>query len=768
MSRADVPHALGLETPIPDACYRDLLDTMTEGVVESSESGEIVLANVAAARMLGYASVQQLLDEVSDVHALYRHPDRRSTVVRTLVADPQQVEEIELRRRDGASVWVQARSVARVERGGQLYLTGVLTDVTADRESRRLLREADDLVQLAFHHNPMPLVMLAVAEPGQGRIVEANPAAERLLGYGAGELKNRNPDDFVDPDELPREMESLARALDGRSVTEQFETVRRHRDGHFVPVMITASTFRSSDGQTYGVAAMEDITERKAALAALRASEATFRTIAQAADEGIWAVTTDGRTIFANAKLARILGRPLDEVRGGTVFDVLDAKDHRQMAERLQRRAEIGPETYELTYQRPDGERRTLRLSAGPLPDQGSGTASLAMVTDVTESRRVEQELRRRALFDTLTGAANRALLQDRLEQALAHARRRQSQVAVLFADIDRFKLVNDSLGHHVGDQLLQQVAQRIRTVLRPGDTLARFGGDEFVVVAENLDRDGAAALAEAMSDVFGTPLTVAGHSAYMSLSVGIALVRDEPAADALRFADSAVNDAKRRGRGRMAFFDPTFAERARNDLLLSADLREALVAEQLRLHYQPVVDLATGAIIGVEALARWTHQTLGVISPDEFVGLAESGGMAGMLDTWAVRQICRDAKRLRRVLGPDAHVAVNVSATHFADTDMAQDVIDAVKACPDGCQLVLEITETAVMADPERARATLESLRAIGVHAAIDDFGTGYSSLGYLTKLPLSTLKLDRTFVEHITDDASALTIASTVVHLA
>ncbi|HET7689988.1 MAG TPA: EAL domain-containing protein [Nocardioidaceae bacterium] len=768
MSTAEETDAFGLEALIPDACYRDLLDTMTEGVVESSESGQIVLANVAAARMLGYASVEQLLDEVPDVHALYRHPDHRGTILRGLLADPQKVEEIELRRRDGSSVWVQARSVARVERGGQVFLTGILTDVTAARESTRLLREADDLVQLAFHHNPMPLVMLAVEEPGQGRIVEANPAAERMLGYGAGELINRNPDDFVHPDDLPLELESLGRALSGRSVIEQFETSRRHRDGHLVPVMVTASTFRGSDGRAYGVAAMEDITERKAALAALRASEATFRTIAQAADEGIWAVTTDGRTIFANAKLARILGRPLDEVRAGTVFDVLDAKDHRQMAERLHRRAEIGPETYELTYQRPDGERRTLRLSASPLPDQGSGTASLAMVTDVTESRRVEQELRRRALFDTLTGAANRALLQDRLEQALAHARRRQSQVAVLFADIDRFKLVNDSLGHHVGDQLLQQVAQRIRTVLRPGDTLARFGGDEFVVVAENLDRDGAAALAEAMSNVFGTPLTVAGHSAYMSLSVGIALVRDEPAADALRFADAAVNDAKRRGRGRMAFFDPTFAERARNDLLLSADLREALVAEQLRLHYQPVVDLATGAIIGVEALARWTHPTLGVISPDEFVGLAESGGMAGMLDSWAVRQACRDTKRLRQLLGPDAQVAVNVSATHFADTDMAQDVIDAVQACPGGCQLVLEITETAVMADPERARATLEKLRVIGVHAAIDDFGTGYSSLGYLTKLPLSTLKLDRTFVEHITDDASALTIASTVVHLA
>lgn len=317
MSTTDELDAFEVEALIPDACYRDLLDTMTEGVVESTESGQIVLANPAAARMLGYVSVRQLLDEVPDVHALYKDPDRRSTVLRNLLDDPRQVQEIELRRRDGSSVWVHARSIGRVVRGAQVFLTGLLTDVTAARESRRLLREADDLVQLAFHHNPMPLVMLAVAEPGQGRIVEANPAAERLLGYGAGELRNRNPDDFVPPDDLPLEMESLARALSGRSATEQFETRRRHRDGHLVPVMVTASTFRGSDGRAYGVAAMEDITERKAALAALRASEATFRTIAQAADEGIWAVTTDGRTIFANAKLARILGRPLDEVRGG-------------------------------------------------------------------------------------------------------------------------------------------------------------------------------------------------------------------------------------------------------------------------------------------------------------------------------------------------------------------------------------------------------------------------------------------------------------------
>jgi diguanylate cyclase (GGDEF)-like protein len=392
------------------------------------------------------------------------------------------------------------------------------------------------------------------------------------------------------------------------------------------------------------------------------------------------------------------------------------------------------------------------------------------MITDVTEARRVEDALRHRALHDQLTGLANRSLLTDRLEQAVGRlARQNAGSVAVLFADVDQFKLVNDSWGHAAGDALLVGVGARLVGALRPGDSVARFGGDEFVVVCEDTDEQQARELAAQLLAALEAPFDLDGQRVYVGASIGIAVSPPQTAPDLLRFADAAMYRAKAAGRGRAHVFDAALADESADRLELSNHLRDALQRDELALHYQPIIELATGRVLGVEALARWQHRTRGLVSPARFVGVAELTGLANALDQWTVERACRDYAELRDTFGGQPRIAVNISAGHLADPDFEAMVLAAAAAhdVADG-GLVLEITENVLMADPGLAGVLLQRLRDRGVDSSIDDFGTGYSSLAYLGRLPVTTLKIDRAFIERITEDPDALAITASIVDLA
>ena len=343
--------------------------------------------------------------------------------------------------------------------------------------------------------------------------------------------------------------------------------------------------------------------------------------------------------------------------------------------------------------------------------------------------------------------------------------------MAVLVADIDQFKLINDSFGHQSGDDLLIEVSRRWERVLRPQDTVARLGGDEFVVMCDGAGALEAHCIAERLMQALETPIRLGGQSIAVSASVGIALAATDDAATLLRFADAAMYEAKARGRGRMAVFSNGLIEQARNRLDLFNDLKAALEQGDLTLHYQPVVELATGALLGVEALCRWNHPARGVVPPDEFIAAAEENGLIERLDRWVLRRACRDgaAMRAQGVLPADAYIAVNVSAGHLALAGFEGGVSDALAASGLPPQaLVLEVTESAVMRDPDTAQRVLGRLQALGVEVAIDDFGTGYSSLAYLRRFPVAALKVDRSFVQHLTDRADDRAIVTAVVDLA
>ena len=511
-----------------------------------------------------------------------------------------------------------------------------------------------------------------------------------------------------------------------------------------------------------------DVSERVAAEQALRASESRHRAIVDTAQEGIWAIELSGRTMYANNKLASILGVDLSDIYQRSPADVI-SQDDEFVADKLRHRAERGAEIYEIAYLHPDGARRMLRLSASPLQDAGGPAGSLAMITDITAAHDAEEALRSQALHDDLTGLANRTLLTDRLEHALTRRQRvGGAPVAVLFVDLDQFKLINDSWGHSAGDALLTQVAERLAEVARVDDTVARFGGDAFAIVCEDTDEEHARELSDDLLSALGRPFDIGGRRVHVSASIGVAVSPPESAHDLLRFADAAMYGAKARGRGQVEVFDVALADEASQRLVMSNDLRESLERNQLTLNYQPLINLRTGRLMGLEALARWTHARHGEVPPDRFVAVAETTGLAHELGAWALERATQELAQVRRMVGANIRVSVNISALHLADPEFEAMVLGAVTAhqVPRG-GLLLEIAESA-LDDTKQARKVLERLRIRGVEAAIDDFGTGYSSLGRLNTLPVSMLKIDRSFIESMTQSPDSLAIASSIVDLA
>jgi len=555
--------------------------------------------------------------------------------------------------------------------------------------------------------------------------------------------------------------------------------------------------------------------------AALHASDARYRLIAESAQEGIWAIDSAGSTLFANEAMAGLLGVPLRQLyalgdRGDRGDGVTSGGDGNQglpgasadgdLRARLRGRAVREPQQYDLSYLHPGGGTRVLRVSASPFPGgPGQRSGSLAMVSDVTDARQAHAAMRRRALHDPLTGLPNRALLLDRLQYALeaqATGTTGAGSTAVLLADLDQFKLVNDSFGHAAGDSLLVTTAHRLEECLRPGDTVARLGGDEFVMVCPGANEDEVRGVGKRLLAALSRPTTVAGRTISVSASIGVATAapsgpvrpgthhassRRSAGRDAetlLRHADVAMYRAKAAGRGRISTYHPGLDEESRRGLELSTELRQVL-QEALRpgdgpaagdpgsgltLAYQPVVELAPARLLGVEALARWRHAEHGLIPPSDFVPLAEQTGLVVELDRWVLPRACHDAAAMRAagVLPPDAYVAVNVSARSLGDPDLEALVRTAADQAglPYGA-LVVEVTESGVMDDPDNARVLLGKLRELGVAVAIDDFGTGYSSLAYLRLLPVATLKVDRGFVTHLSQTPDALAIVAAILDL-
>jgi diguanylate cyclase (GGDEF)-like protein/PAS domain S-box-containing protein len=596
--------------------------------------------------------------------------------------------------------------------------------------------------------------------------------ANQLLGKGS--LETISTDDWrsnsIHPEDLPRVQGLLQEHIVGEA--NFFDSEHR---------------VRNSDGEWIWVRSRGKIVERDAAGAPLRLS-GTARNITAARraererqvalevlrsmSEAVAVVSLDFSFISVNPSFSRITGYSEEEVVGQNP-GLLDSSQHSQEFYRRVREVLVrtGHWAGEMWQKRKDDEEFLGWIELSEVRDsQGARNHFVAVVNDITDKKRAEQELRYLANYDSLTGLPNRALLSERLGRAIVRARRQESRLAVLFLDLDRFKDINDSLGHAAGDRLLKAAATRLQATLGASDTVARLGGDEFTVVLEDVaSLEAVKAVASDILLAFSRPLEVdERQDVNITPSLGISLYPDHAVlpADLLKFADTAMYQAKAEGRNTYQIYSEEMDVEARHRAAIISHLHRALGRGELRLMYQPRMSLADGSITGVEALLRWHSPELGDLSPSVFIPLAEESGLILTIGEWVLGEACRQLKSWRRDGLSEISMGVNVSVLQLLRGDLARylrTVLDATEIPAN--RLELELTESMVMQNAEQATAVLNEMRELGISLAIDDFGTGYSSLVYLKRLPIDTLKIDKEFIDDLTRDADDEAITSTII---
>jgi diguanylate cyclase (GGDEF)-like protein/PAS domain S-box-containing protein len=583
-----------------------------------------------------------------------------------------------------------------------------------------------------------------------------NDRLVEMLGYTREELFQLRFEDITHPDDLEADLSQYDRLLRGEIGSYTIEERFIRKDGSLIWVESTASLVRDRAGNPRRFMAMlVDMTARKEAEANLRAADRRYRQLLEELPAAIY-IEPFGETqptAYISPGIEAMLGYSRDEWTAGPEFwpRVMHPDDLDRVFAEHRRHTDVG-DRYSIEYRvlARDGRIVWVRDQVMVVRDLVTGeVAQHGVLIDVTDLKHAEEELSHQALHDPLTGLANRTLFQDRLRQALSAAKRSGSCLAVLLLDQDRFKEINDTYGHQVGDDVIREVSTRLRATLRASDTLARLGGDEYAILLPDADLLGATYTAAKLSYALEPPIDLGSQRFHVGASIGIALYpdhTDDPDA-LLRHADVAMYTAKA-GNSGYAIYQIEADSNSPTRLALSVDLREAIASDALVLHYQPQMRLASGSIDGLEALVRWNHPELGMIPPDQFIPLAEHSGLIRPLTAWVIDKALRQCGAWRST-GSEVGIAVNLSARSLHDPDLITLITQSVHASGvPPAQFTVEITESMIMANPERAMETLTRLTEIGVRLSIDDFGTGYSSLAYLQRLRAHVVKIDKSFV--------------------
>lgn len=624
-----------------------------------------------------------------------------------------------------------------------------------------------------------------VATDKQGRITFLNPQAEQLTGWqqpdAVGQELGRV---FTILNEQRREIteQLITAAVAGADVSPFIQNVRlRTREGNEIPIENSIAPIKDTKEQISGmVLVLRDITEQRQAAEALRLSEERYALAAQAANDGLWDWDLQTNCAYLSPRWKALLGYQEQELshHPHEWFQRIHEEDQPVVKSALSLHLEGLSEHFECEHRmrHKDGDYRWMLTRGLAQADaHGKRTRLVGSQADITERKLAEQQLLHDAFHDGLTGLPNRALFLDRLNLAIARTKRHADyHFTVMFLDLDRFKVINDSLGHTTGDHLLMCAANRLQSVIRAGDTIARLGGDEFTVLLEDLT-DGAeiTGVAERIQECLGQPFQLGEHEVYTSASIGIVAAAShyDHAEDILRDADTAMYRAKAAGKARYEIFEQTMYTRAVSQMQIETDLRQAVERNEFLLYYQPILTLEDETIRGFEALLRWQHPTLGLVPPNDFIPLAEETGLILLIGRWVLREACQQIRCWQEMFPqhPPLHISVNVSAKQLLEADLVeyiQQVLSETGVAP-SC-LKLEITESSLIEKVDRVRGTLEKLRGQQLDISIDDFGTGYSSLSYLRNFPISTLKIDRAFINSITADPETTGFARTIITLA
>lgn len=663
----------------------------------------------------------------------------------------------------GDTHWVRDRgTLIRDAKGEVIYREGVMLDVTSRKHTEEqyhdLFENANDLI---YTHDL------------NGNFTSLNRAGERITGYTREEALTMNIADLVAPDSLVAAHQMTQKKLHDEVATTYEINIIAH-GGRIVSLELSTRMILIK-GVPVGVQGIgRDVSERKRGERALKESENRYRQLGEGISHQVWTANPNGRLDYVNSKTLRYFNKTHVELIGEGWQNVVHPDDLAESIKRWSHSIETG-EYYEVEFRlrSGDGQYRWHKSRATCGRDtSGEITKWFGTNTDIDDQKITEEKLNYYARHDTLTNLPNRVEFMNHLRAAIERADENDSaKFAVLFLDLDRFKVVNDSLGHLVGDKLLIAIADRLRTYVRPGDVVARLGGDEFTILLNRTGgEDEIKEIAERVQRNLSKAFRIDNYEVFTSASIGIIIsdeIMREPE-DFLRDADSAMYRAKEAGKARYEVFDREMHVRNMNLLQIETDLRHALDRNEFEVLYQPIVDLKTGSISEFEALIRWRHPQLGLITPDEFVSVAEETGMIVGIGQWVLEQACWQVSKWQKNLEKDLTVSVNLSAKQLMHPAFIKEVMQILhKSGLQPRQLKLEVTENTVMEHSEKALSVLNELNELGISLATDDFGTGYSSLSYLQRFPFDRLKIDRSFIDRMDSDEKSGAIVKTILML-
>ncbi len=716
--------------------------------------------------------------------------------------------ELPMRRKDGSAIHCHMRAKAINPQNTAEGTIWIIEDISERKRAESRLQELLYKQQAILEY-----ASLGIMFTSNGKIVHCNPRFETMLGWPVGALEGQMAEVFFHSQQDYVYFGQLVgpRLAQGELVDINWEN--RRRDGSTVWCRHLAKALPTTDGCQSTIWITEDISDRRAAeqaLAAahreleqrvqerteelarsnarlqqevserkeieqhLRASEARFRDLTTLSSDWYWEQDVNFRFLAVTGGLStpyldndRTMGKARWELPVSGVSEAL-WQEHRAQLE-----AHLPFKDFVYQILSPTtGDLRWFSISGKPIFEHGEFRGYRGIGSDITERKRSEHQIEFLAYHDPLTGLPNRVLLEDRLQQAMAHADRNRTQLAMLFMDLDNFKQINDSLGHAAGDCLLQEVASRLGDCVRETDTVSRQGGDEFILLLTDLqEADGCLAALSKIMNRLQDPFMVDDNELSTSVSIGVATYpADGTDFETLRKkADMAMYRAKEAGRNTYRFFDEAMNSEAVEHLVIRNGLRRALERNELRLHYQPQIDLASGRVIGAEALLRWQHPELGLVPPGRFIHIAEESGMIVPIGEWVLYTACRQAVAWQRAGLPPLLVAVNLSAVQFRRGNVEQSVTQALtQSGLDPALLELELTESILIQNVEQVLATVKALKRLGVKLAIDDFGTGYSSLSYLKRFDIDKLKIDQSFIRDLATDPDDAAIVHAVVQMA
>jgi diguanylate cyclase (GGDEF)-like protein/PAS domain S-box-containing protein len=653
----------------------------------------------------------------------------------------------------------------------------ILTDIgealRGETDRVRIIAERDTLLaELGLRSDVLPIA-LVIADPSDELVTrDWNPAAERIFGYSREEMLGSSPFSTI----IPAEGHAFVRQTIGRVISEsKTSTViarNRTKDGRQIWCEWSSTSVRGPDGKpAHIVSTVQDVTERLLA----EEQQRLWSSVLEKSSEGIMICDTSRRILLVNAAFERLTGFSAAEAIGQSPAILRSGKQspafYVQMWDTLNK---TGHWSGEIWNRRKSGELYIEWLSVTAIRDaKGALSHYVGIFTDISERKAIADRLQRLAHYDLLTELPNRSLLLDRLEHLIGKARRESQRAAIMFLDLDRFKEINDSMGHDAGDILLQAVAQRISKCVRSSDTVARMGGDEFIVLLPELESaDAAAKIAHDILSAVCVPLTLKQQVLSISASIGICIFPSDgdTAGELLSNADAAMYRAKESGRNRAHFYTPELNQRAMERLQMESALRLAIERQELLLHYQPQIDVETGAVVGVEALVRWDRPGIGLVPPGQFIPLAEERGLIAAIDNWVLREAIRQTTAWDKAGLPKLTIAVNISANDFHTKGFVDSVKRAIGDFGfDATRLELELTEGVAVREVQATVQILRELHQSGVRISLDDFGTGYSSLNYLRQLPIDRTKIDQSFVRELDADGDgALRTVRAIVSLA